>query len=154
MEGNPIHDQILRQFEQHQDSLNLNELLQSENDSSVEIQTYSLSPYLSLDQCFTELPRKRDQFSVLSLNAQSLPAKFDQLSAVLSDLNKRNFQFSAICIQETWHRNGDDLNFLTIPGYHMIEQERKCSAHGGLFIYLNEKFSYTIKNLNSNSVLT
>ena len=153
MAGSPIYDQVLRQFEQYQDSLNLNDFLHSENDSTEEACAHSFSPYLSIEQCFEELPSKKDQFSVLSLNAQSLAAKFDQLSAVLSELSNRDFIFSAICIQETWHRKGDNLSFFEIPGYQIIEQGRICSAHGGLLIYLHESFSFNVNTLYSQSDL-
>ena len=48
---------------------------------------------------------KSNSFTMLSLNAQSLHAKFDKLILLLEVLRAKNVEFSTICIQETWLDN-------------------------------------------------
>ena len=40
--------------------------------------------------------------------------------------------FSAICIQESWLKQGQDISLFQIPGYKLINQPKICSEHGGL----------------------
>ena len=82
---------------------NLNHILQNFVDSSDEIRTFYESPYIEI----TYLEKKhlfpvKDQFSILSINIQSLNAKFDSLVLMLSLLKERGLAFTAICLQETW----------------------------------------------------
>ena len=95
------------------------------------------------------LKEKQDEFCILSLNIQSLNAKFDELVILLHSLT--NCKFSAICIQETWLTDKSDLSLFKIDGYNFISQSKICSAHGGLAIYLNNKLNYKHLNLYDNS---
>ena len=90
---------------------------------------------------------QNDKFSVFSINAQSLYAKFDQILAVITDLENNGFRFSALCVQETWLDEHSDTSLLQIPGYSLINCGRVCSAHGGLAIYLHEKYTFHICDL-------
>ena len=74
-------------------------------------------------------------FPILSLNCQSLNAKFDQLQIFINYLKTHGFCFSAICLQETWMDNDSDLSLFQIPGYTCISNGRSCTQHGGLIIY-------------------
>ena len=92
-------------------------------------------------------------FSLMSLNIQSINAKFDKLTTLLSYLNESNFMFSAICIQETWLRHDQDTSPFEIPGYNLIHKGKSCSEHGGLIIYLKEEFTYNYRKLYNQSNL-
>ena len=61
---------------------------------------------------------------------------------------KKNCSFSAICIQETWLKDGDDTSLFQIPGYHLVHLGSQCSEHGGLIIYLQNTFTYYLKNIH------
>jgi hypothetical protein len=54
-------------------------------------------------------------------------------------------EFSAICTQESYISDDDDLTLLEIEGYKLIRQGRSCSKNGGLIIYLHEKFDFEHK---------
>ena len=58
-----------------------------------------------------------------------------------------------VCLQETWISSGTDLSPYIIPGYHLISNPHYASSHGGLVIYLSEKWNYTIKTDNTVSKL-
>ena len=57
------------------------------------------SPYYDDESFDSLLIQNLDKFSILSLNIQSINAKFDDLSSLISILADKNFYFSAICIQ-------------------------------------------------------
>ena len=101
-----------------------------------------LSPYFSYDSFIKTLSDKKEEFCVLSLNCQSLNAKFDNLLIILEELKCNNFYFGAICLQEAWLTEEADLTLFQIPGYHCIHQGRYTTQHGGLIIYLHEHYEY------------
>lgn len=92
-----------------------------------------------------------NDFTVLTLNIQSINAKFNNLFPVINNLAASGSYFGAICLQETWLDEKCDLSLLQIPGYKLIHQGKKCSKHGGLIIYLDSKYLYKLRNLYSSS---
>ena len=81
------------------------------------------------------------EFTVLTLNIQSINAKFDNLLPVINNLLVNGAVFGAICLQETWLGDHSDLSQFDIPGYKIIHQGWRCTRHGGLLIYLNKAYS-------------
>ena len=56
---------------------------------------------------------KKDRFSVLSSNIQSINSRCNELEAFVEELGKNNVKFSVIkklCLQETWKSDCDDLS--------------------------------------------
>ncbi len=53
---------------------------------------------------------KRDNFCILSTNIESINAKFGELEVFVQQLREQNFEFIAICIQETWLSVKDDYS--------------------------------------------
>ena len=102
------------------------------------------SHYYDWDGLTNIMISNKDNSNLLSLNIQSIRAKFDKLMCLLKYLDDNNCpSFSAICLQESWLRESDDTSLLNIPGYNLIHQGTRCSKHGGLIIYLHENFTYT-----------
>ena len=87
------------------------------------------------------LSEQSNMFSIPSLNIQSLNAKFDQLHIFVQQLRQSNHEFSAICLQESWLSNVADISLYQLEGYTLIMQGKTCSQHGGLVIYLNNKYN-------------
>ena len=106
-----------------------------------------------MDEIDQTLSKYRNRFSIMSLNIQSISSKFDSLLALLSILDEKDFNFNAICLQETWLSGSQDLSPYAIPGYQLINCPRSCSIHSGLIIYLREEFSYDIKLIQRDSDL-
>ena len=78
---------------------------------------------------------------ILSLNCQSINAKFDKLKMFIDYVNDQS-SISVICIQESWAHNEMDMNYFSIPNYTMVNQNRRLSTHGGLITYIHTDFAY------------
>ena len=115
-----------------------------------ESQLLKHSSYYDADQ-FAELTdRCRHNFRILTLNIESINAKFDELTIYIEELSKINFKFSVICLQETWLSDDVDLSIFKIAGYDCISQGKSCSKKGGLLIYIDNKFdSELVINVNT-----
>ena len=100
------------------------------------------SPYLDQENFIKILKGKNNNFTVLSLNTQSLNAKLDQLNFLLHLLQENSCHISDICLQETWLREDSNIDVISLENYNLISQGKRCSAHGGLAIYLHENFNF------------
>ena len=143
-------DEILKVYG-GSNSNNLNNLLHTFHDSEDEISTMQHSHYYDWDGLQDIMITNKGDFSLLSLNIQSIRAKFDKFNSLLKYLSESDCLFSAICLQETWLKENDDTSLLNIPGYNLIHQGSRCSEHGGLIIYLQENFTYSKKTMYESS---
>ena len=83
------------------------------------------------DGSLTNLVEARtDVFSILNLNCQSLITKIVQINIKLQQLKSNGYEFSAICLQETWLSEDSDISPLKIDGYTFISRP-KNSFFGG-----------------------
>ena len=110
-------------------------LLNSTEDDSEDVTDFNLSHYHLVDDLAQVLDNRLDQFTILSLNTQSINAKFNDLVILIESLRNINFEFAAICLQETWLDQNADLSLLQLTNYQCISQGKHCSQHGGLIIY-------------------
>jgi len=79
---------------------------------------------------FTNLSRNNPSFTIMSLNIQSLSAKFSDLKDLICTLQKSNSSPDIICIQELW--NFHSLTSFNLPGYdNLISKSRSNDAQGG-----------------------
>ena len=119
----------------------LNQVLKIVNDNDLgesKIENFNIikhSPYVNNNEFISFCTERRKHFNILSLNIQSIHAKFDQLQILINELKKHQFEFNAICFQVTWLSDDSDLRLIEIPGYTMISQGSICTSHGGLAIY-------------------
>ena len=122
----------------------LKEILQlgSNNDNNVDVIQHS--QYYDDDSFFNLLKSKKSTFSVVSMNIESINAKFNELQAFIHMCNESNFELSAICIQESWLSENDDYAQVQLDNYTCIVRGKKCSNKGGLIIYLHNKFNHTV----------
>ena len=111
-------------------------------DSEDEIMNFCESLYIDMCDIESAFWCNQNEFVVLSLNIQSIKAKFDNFFAIINRLSSLGIFFAAICLQETWLTSNADLSLLQMPGYKFIHQGHICSKHGGLLIYLNNDFTY------------
>jgi exonuclease III len=133
---------------------NLNYVLKHFKETDIEVDLSSESPYFDIDSLGQFLYPNRNKFSVMSINIQSINAKFDKLLTFLSFLREEHkFMFSCICIQESWIKTEQDHSLFHIPNYNIINQPKTCSEHGGLIIYLKEEFTYKTRHLHKQSKL-
>ena len=109
------------------------------------------SPYLKNNDFIKILKEKENSFKIISLNCQSLNAKFEMLRTYVNSFNDSNSKLDAICLQETWLTADADLSLLQLPGYNLISQGKSCSAHGGVALYLSDKYEYQVVNMDVTS---
>ena len=69
----------------------------------------------------------------------------------MNNLSSMGLYFGAICLQESWLSSEADVSLLHIPGYKLIHQGSKCTRHGGLIIYLQEEYTYKLRNMYTQS---
>ena len=113
-------------------------LLNAQNNNTVntddEPEIIKHSPYYKYPSLNNLFLKKGNIFN--SLNCQSINAKFDQINIKLHEQKNNGYEFSAICLQETWLTENSDTSRFMINGYTLILQGQICTAHGGLAIYL------------------
>ena len=128
----------------------LNHILSTFDDADHEIVNFCNSRYITFSDTASNFQNSHE-FITLSLNVQSINAKFNQLFPIVSKLSSMGLYFGAICLQETWLTSDANLSLLKLPGYNIIHQGTKCTKHGGLIIYLSEMYSFKLRNLCNDS---
>ena len=131
---------------------NFNFLSKIQNDSNSDddfIFNSDFSPYSEINiNCSYAEPNhlthlNNTNLSVLSLNIQSLSAKFLTFKDMLNDLSSSNVIPDIICLQEVWQI--PDPSLFCIPNYQPILFNLRASAKGGgVGIYVRDgiKFSH------------
>jgi hypothetical protein len=130
------------------------DLLSRERDEDADDEAPALfqnSPYYDDDGLKEILRKKQKVFSLISLNVQSLNAKFDQLKILIENLKNSSCYISALCVQETWLTDASDVSLLQLDGYHFVSRGRSCSAHGGVALYILDTYDFKILEFNSRS---
>ena len=59
--------------------------------------------------------------------------------------------FSAICIQESWLKQGQYISLFQTPGYNLINKPKVCSEHWGLITYFKREYTYNERDLYKSS---
>ena len=144
--GIPV-DEILRTYGDI-DSFHLENILDPDENED-EINCIQSSLYYEME-CLHFYFKNKGHFNILSLNIQSINAKFDALLSALEIAKQQNIFFDAICHRETWLKKDADLALFQIPGYQCISKGKACSQHGDMITYLHVS---TEINTNSNSLI-
>ena len=149
------HD-ILKQFGgAFKNELN-NALKLDDDQEDRERMTFIRSTYADFDSLPSMKITKKFSFYILSINIQSIGAKFNNLLAFIEILNKNGIQIDIINLQETWLSQTwlDDQNnsqLYAIPGFKLLFQGKVCCAHGGLFTYIRDIYDATLRPLYKTS---
>ena len=72
--------------------------------------------------------------SILSMNIQSIHAKFQEREMFIETLQNGDFKFNIICLQECWLSEHTEYNCIQLSGYDCVTQGKSSSASGGLII--------------------
>ena len=110
------------------------------------------SHYLAIEELPIHLQRVGN-FNMLSLNTQSINAKFNAFVAFLEIVKQQNVHFHAICIQETWLSENSDLSLLQLNGFTCFSQGRQCSSHGGMITYIDTNINASVINMGITSLV-
>ena len=130
-QGSNTHTFINNTTFSHENSLT--HLLDTD-EPEVEVANIKLSEYTDINTLSESLRSAKSNLSILSLNSQSLNAKFDDFQIAIEQLNRNN-QISVICIQETWLSSESPTSLFDLPNYQLISRGNYCSNHGGLITY-------------------
>ncbi len=87
-----------------------------------QVQVIKHSPYYDNDILVPKLLSMKDNFTILSTNIESINAKHSELEIFVNELREKGFEFSAICIQESWLTTQDNYEQMNITGYDFIPQ--------------------------------
>ena len=117
---------------------NLPDLL-GNDDEAEEMTKITFSPYINMHALSDKLYESKSNFSILSLNAQSINAKFDEFQIAINEINNKH-EVSIICIQESWLSSDSDTSLFDIPNYQLVAKGKYCSNHGGLLTYVHKDF--------------
>ena len=112
------------------------------NEESIDLHTFTSSSYYDHNLFNKLIQAHKQQFSIMSSNIQSINAKIDELKAFVIEMEQLNFQFDAICLQETWLDDTQDTSLIQLDNYTCITQSKSSRSKGGLLIYLNNKYRY------------
>ena len=83
-----------------------------------------------------------DKFTVMSINIQSLPAKFSDFTETV---NEFSIGPDIICLQETWQV--PDNSFFPLQNYHtLVTNLRNNARGGGVGIYVKSNLSFNVLN--------
>ena len=123
----------------------------NENETDInEQQRIRRSSYYDFDQFSKLAKEKKNSFSILSTNIQSVNAKFSEIEAFIEEISTVNFKFSIICFQETWIDESEDISLFHLQGYDCISQGKTCTSKGGLIIYVDDQYKSKVTfNLNT-----
>ena len=126
----------------------LKNILDSVTDLDDVINTISESPYVTTTDFPDRIKIFKHNFMVLTLNIQSLHAKYNALKCFVEDLLEKNICISAICLQETWIPSGQEhlADLYSLPNYTTVYHDASISSHSGLITYLHNNFSHKILN--------
>ena len=106
---------------------------------------FEKTKFSSPDQISSYLKANRNNFTLLSLNLNSMEQKMDQLLIFLGELQKENLYFSCLCFQEA-RLTDEKLDRYPINGYKKFAQKALVSQNGGLLIYVKDDFKGTVRN--------
>ena len=116
------------------------------DEPEVEVSNIKLSEYCDIKTLSKSLQHANGGLSILSLNSQSLSAKFDDFQVVIEQLNTNN-AVSVICLQETWLSSECSTSLYDLPNYQLISRGKYCSNHGGLITYVHNDYNWEHLNV-------
>ena len=86
----------------------------------------------------------------MSLNSQSINAKFDEIQLFIDRINTSG-SLGILCLQESWTDINEDISLFELPGYTLHHQGKQCCKHGGLFVYVHNRYKVEPLNINFQS---
>ena len=110
------------------------ESITAEDEEVNEMDMIGHSQYYNPYQPPKSLAESTSVIKILSLNRESINAKFAQLEILIDWWGDQGLYFDVICLQESWLKSGHEQ--FNISGYNLINQYKCCSEHGSLMIYV------------------
>ena len=125
----------------------LNHVLNNDNSDSLDGEpiAFKHSSYIDDDELIYQLKTKRNTFTILSLNCQSLNAKIYKIKILVEKYKYNQCFFGVICLQETWLSDDSDTSLIRWLQLDFTRQRRSC------YIYLSDKYNYKLLSLHKYS---
>ena len=102
------------------------------------IEVIEHSPYYS-EADFENVLKLNSTLSIMSLNCQSVNAKFDEVQVFIDRINKSG-SLGMLCLQESWTDINEDISLFELPGYTLYHQGKQCCKHSGLLVYVHNRY--------------
>jgi exonuclease III len=98
---------------------------------------------------YVNLQKTKQNFSVLSVNIQSLPAKFNEFQEFINSLQVKNAHPNVICLQEIWKLANSDM--YTLKGYHPLVFKTRANnvQGGGVGLYVRSELNFSVLAVQS-----
>ncbi len=145
MQNMSMDDSVL-EFMGGSEQNSLSHLLRYNENDDDSIEVIKNSHYYNNDLLTPYLKSNVDKFCILSTNIQAVKSKFSELEAFVHDLSEKGFQFDVICLQECNINENEDLTLQKLSEYNLVPQGKSpCCTKGGLMVYINEKYNYSVK---------
>ena len=81
-------------------------------ESNEELNVIRHSPYSSDDELIELRMNYRTSMNILSMNCQSLHAKFDYVRLLMEKFKNNNFALQVVCLQESWFSADTNISLL------------------------------------------
>ena len=107
-----------------------------DDDTVTAIPVYQKSEFLIPEDAEQYLKDNKNNFTVFSLNVDSMERKWDQFNLFIRNLASKNLSFCAITLQECRIQGKDECKRFELPNYNLIPQGSICSVKGGLISYI------------------
>ena len=100
--------------------------LESDEDHNELTNSITSSRYYTDFECIRNI--NNDPCTIMSLNCQSLNAKFPDIKLLLDTFEEANKPVQVLCLQETWIENSDliDMAQFHIENYHLVTKRQAC----------------------------
>ena len=110
---------------------------QFDNEEEPQIR-FKLSPYHDHDSIDAYFTLNKDGVNIMSLNAQSIFDKIDQLKLLIEEIKRKGFVIHIISIQEGWITEDRPIPVIKIENYELIHELNKIGGHkGGIAVYVH-----------------
>ena len=138
--NNPFLDNV-----ELDESTSLVHLLDTLSDYDIDENAINLTNSYYVDELtfISTLQNFENGLSIISLNIQSIRAKFDELQLFIDNVS-RSSNISIIYLQETWLSDNCSTYLYQIRGYTLLSRGQSCTAHGGLIIYVHNSLNSTV----------
>ncbi len=114
---------------------------------------FKLSPYHDQDSIQAYCTQNKDSVNVMSLNAQSIFDKVDQIKLLIEEMKSKHFVIHIISIQEGWITEGRPISMLEIENYELFHEFNKISGHkGGIAVYVHNSLKANKIDFFNNSI--
>ena len=135
---------------------NLNSILELSSRHDDQTQIFNFSSYYDIESLTEILQNSDEKFITISLNIESINAKFNQLTSFLNYLDENMCNVDAVFLQETWlteqQCTSKIIENYRIPGYHTVPLGRTCGRKGGLITYLRDCYNFTHRDIYTPSL--